>query len=603
MANTHGGQGEVEFGLLGDVAAWRPDGPVDIGHRRQRSVLAALLFDANRVVGSEQLLDRVWGNHPPQTARGTLFTYLTRLRRALAPVPIERQPGGYRITIPPGTLDLDRFTDLIGKARDTDDDRLADRTYERAFGLWRGEPLPEVDTPWADSVRALLAGERYAAELDHIDVRLRLGEHTGLLAGLARRTAEYPLDERLAGQLILALYRSGRQADAIAHYEAFRRRLADELGVDPGPGLRELHRQLLAADDIVRAPARDRTRPPRQLPAAPWPFTGRGAELDSLSARLDSAAGTTVISAIGGGGGIGKTSLALHWAHRHADRFPDGQLFVNLRGFDPSGAPTAPAAALSGFLIALGVTDVPADVDARVGLYRSLVAGRKMLVLLDNAADTNQVVPLLPGSATVTTLVTSRHPLTGLLACHGATAVPLDVLSDAEALELLAARLGPDRLAAEPEAVAELVEHCGGLPLALGIVAARVLASPRTPLAQLAAQLRSPTTRLDCLDTGDAGLDLRTVFGLSYRDLTPDTTRLACLIALAPGPDISASAASALIGRDAGPMLRELETAHLISQSAPGRYRMHSLVRTDARERAAALPVDDALRRLIDSCA
>jgi DNA-binding SARP family transcriptional activator/tetratricopeptide (TPR) repeat protein len=588
----------MRFGLLGEVRAWRPDGPVDIGHSRQSSVLAALLFDANRLVSVGQLLDRVWGDRPPPTARGTLSTYLTRLRQALAPVPIERRSGGYQITVEPGALDLDRFTDLIANAREARDDQLAARSYELAFELWRGEPLPHLDTPWANDMRALLTRQRYAADLDHTDVRLRLGEHASLLADLAARAAEHPLDERVAGQLILALHRNGRQADAVAHYQDFQRRLGDELGADPGPELRELHHRLLSDDQIVFTPERGRPRPPRQLPPAPRPFTGRSVELDSLSTQLKETAGTVVISAIGGGGGIGKTSLALHWAHLHADRFPDGQLFVNLRGFDPSGEPTTPSTALRGFLTALDVADIPTDVDAQVGLYRSTVADRRMLILLDNAADTTQVSPLLPGSATVTTLVTSRRPLTGLVATHGATAVPLDVLSDTEAHELLAGRLGSARLSAEPDAAAELVKHCGGLPLALGIVAARAVVSPETSLAELAAQLRSHT--LDGLDTGEADLNLRAVFALSHRALAPDTAEFACLLGLAPGPDISPAAASALAGQDASTMLRELEAAHLISQFTPGRYRMHDLVRLDAVERAAALPSDDALRRLID---
>ncbi|MBP2321182.1 DNA-binding SARP family transcriptional activator [Kibdelosporangium banguiense] len=593
----------MEFGLLGAVVAHGPDGTVQIGHSRQSSVLAALLFDANRPVSADQLLDRVWGDRPPQTARGTLSTYLTRLRQALAPVPIERNSGGYQITVEPGALDLDRFTDLITRARDTRDDQLAARTYELAFDLWRGEPLPGLDTPWANDMRALLHRQRYAAELDYTDVRLRLSEHGSVLAELTTRAARHPLDERLAGQLILAQYRSGRLADAVEYYQQFQQRLTDELGADPGPQLRELHQRILAADEIVLAPEPgNRPRPPRQLPAPPRPFTGRAAELIHLSDRLDSDASTVVISAIGGGGGIGKTSLALHWAHLHADRFPDGQLFVNLRGFDPSSEPTPPTTALRGFLAALGVApkDIPADHDAQAGLYRSLVADRQMLVVLDNAADTAQVVPLLAGSPAVLTLVTSRRPLTGLIVTHGAQAVPLDVLTSEEAHDLLAGRLGRARLAAEPAAVAQLVQHCGGLPLALGIVAARAIVSG-LPLAELAEQLAAH--RLDVLDAGEANLNLRAVFALSHRALAPETARLACLLGVAPGPDIAVVAVDVLTGQNAAGMLAELEAAHLVTQATPGRYRMHDLVRLDAVERAAALPADvreTALHRLIN---
>nr|CEL19550.1 transcriptional regulator, SARP family [Kibdelosporangium sp. MJ126-NF4]CTQ94650.1 transcriptional regulator, SARP family [Kibdelosporangium sp. MJ126-NF4] len=593
----------MEFGLLGEVLVTLPGCPgkaVDIGHSRQSSVLAALLFDANRPVSADQLLDRVWGDRPPQTARGTLSTYLTRLRQALAPVPIERRAGGYQITIEPDDLDLTRFDALIAKANATADDQLAARTYAQAFELWRGEPLPRLDTPWANDMRALLHRRRYAAELDHTDVRLRLGEHAELVAELLAKAATHPLDERLAGQIILALYRTGRQADAVAHYQHFQRLLADELGADPGQPLRDLHHQILTADQVLLAPGRPQARPPRQLPAPPRPFTGRQAELDSLTDRLGTDAGTVVIHAIGGYGGIGKTSLALHWAHLHAEEFPDGQLFVNLRGFDPSGRPATPSAALRGFLTALGVTDMPADLDGQAALYRSIVADRRMLVLLDNAVDTAQVTQLLPGSNSVTTLVTSRHPLTGLVVMHGAQAVPLDVLSDSEARELLSRRLGAGRLAAEPDVVTELVEHCGGLPLAVAIIAARAVVSPDMCLADLAAQLRSHRTRLDGLDAGEANVNLRAAFALSYQVLSADAARLACLLGLAPGPDISLAAASALAGQDAAALLDELESVHLVSRFTPGRFRMHDLVRLDAVERAAELDSAPALRRLID---
>ncbi|WP_202819077.1 AfsR/SARP family transcriptional regulator [Actinosynnema sp. ALI-1.44] len=590
----------MRFEVLGEVRAWRAEKPVDVGHSRQTSVLAALLFDANRLVSADQLLDRVWGHHPPPTARGTLSTYLTRLRQALAPVPIERRTGGYQITVEPGALDLDRFDDLLARARAAQDDRLAARTYELAFDLWRGEPLPGLDTPWANDTRSLLHRRRYAAELDRTDVLLRLGEHAELVAELMTRTARHPLDERLAGQVILALYRTGRQADAVSHYQAFQQLLADELGTDPGRSLRDLHHQILADDQIVLAPEHSRSRPPRQLPAPPRAFTGRRPELDKLSARTGSGASTLVIHAIGGGGGIGKTSLALHWAHQHADRFPDGQLFANLRGFDPSGTPAAPSTVLRGFLNALGVKEIPGDLDAQAGLYRTIVADRRMLVVLDNAADTTQVGPLLPGSASVTTLVTSRHPLTGLVVTHGAHALPLDVLSDDEAYELLRGQLGDERLLVEPDAVAELVKHCGGLPLAVSIVAARAVVSPDMPLAELAAQLRSHTTRLDGLDTGDADVNLRAVLALSYRAVSADARQLAWLLGVAPGPDISFAAVGALAGDDAAALLRELESVHLVSQFTPGRYRMHDLVRLDAAEQAAAALTEKALRRLID---
>ncbi|WP_079194150.1 ATP-binding protein [Streptomyces sp. CB02923] len=351
---------------------------------------------------------------------------------------------------------------------------------------------------------------------------------------------------------------------------------------------------------------------PHQLPAAPRVFTGRTEELAELTATLDEATetgATVMISALGGAGGIGKTWLALHWAHRHADRFPDGQLFVDLRGFTPLGEPLPATEAVRGFLSALGVAPagVPADLDAQVGLYRSLVAGRRLLIVLDNARDTSHVAPLLPGNSLCTVLVTSRRHLAGLVTTHGARSLGLDVLSDAEARQLLVDHLGSERAAAEPEAVDAFVACCAGLPLALSIVAARATAHPGFPLELLAEELRDHATRLDELDAGEIPLNLRAAFSSSYHALTPEAAVLFGLTGLAPGPDISLSAAASLAGLSAGrarALLRELETAHLVSQPEPGRYRLHDLIRLYATEQArhhlAEDRRDDALRRLVD---
>ncbi|MEU4769648.1 tetratricopeptide repeat protein [Actinosynnema sp. NPDC023794] len=351
---------------------------------------------------------------------------------------------------------------------------------------------------------------------------------------------------------------------------------------------------------------------PRQLPAAPRRFTGRVEELNLLTAALDDAVetgATMVISALGGVGGIGKTWLALHWAHQHADRFPDGQLFVDLRGFTPSAEPMRPAEAVRGFLDALGVdpAGIPVDLNAQVGLYRSLVAGRRMLIVLDNARDTAQVVSLLPGSSTCTVLVTSRRHLAGLSTAHGAWSLDLAMLPEAEAHQLLVDCLGADRVAAEPDAVAELMRCCAGLPLALGIVAARATMHPHFPLAVLAEELRDSATRLDGLEAGEISLDLRAVFSWSYEALPVDAATVFGLLGLAPGPDISLHATASLIGlppaRTRG-LLRELETSHLVTQPVPGRYRLHDLIRLSARAHATRDQSPDdletALRRLID---
>ncbi|WP_405580486.1 ATP-binding protein [Streptomyces sp. NBC_01092] len=350
----------------------------------------------------------------------------------------------------------------------------------------------------------------------------------------------------------------------------------------------------------------------RQLPAPPALFTGRTRELAALSTALEGQGdrgGTVVISAIGGAGGIGKTYLALQWAHDHTERFPDGQLYVNLRGFDPSGEPMAPSVALRGFLDALGVEPaaVPADVEAQVGLYRSLVVGKRILVVLDNARDTAQVVPLLPGSPSCTVVVTSRHQLGGLVTAHVAKPLTLDALSEAEARQLLARHLGEDRLDAAPQAATAILERCAGLPLALSIVAARAALQPDFPLAHLAEELAEAGTRLDALDAGDLNADLRAVFACSYHALEPAAARAFILLGLAPGPDISLRAAASLIGHTvprARVLLRILEAAHLIRQHTPGRYQLHDLVRLYAAERGHhdldQPPCTAALRRLAD---
>ncbi|MCC5579604.1 tetratricopeptide repeat protein [Microtetraspora sp. AC03309] len=611
----------LEFRLLGDLEV-RVDGRrVELGHHRQRCVLAVLLVEAGRRVSIDQLLDRVWGHHPPRHGRDTLYSYLSRLRRMLAAVDGARiawQSGGYVISVDPMTVDVHRFQRWVGEAR-TAADPHARHLLEQALALWSGDALANLDTPWLNTLREGLVQQRHAAELDLTDVHLRSGRHAELVPALTIRAARHPLDERLAGQLMLALYRSGRPAEALRHYQRIRLHLVEELGADPGPSLQDLHRRILTADPTTTPPASTPATlsgppgiVPRQLPAPPARFTGRRAELGQLSRALDESGrpgGTVVISSIGGIGGIGKTWLALRWAHENIDRFPDGQLFANLRGFDPIEQPTSPVTAVRGFLEALGVDPqgMPTDLDAQVGLYRSLVAGRRMLIVLDNVRDADQAAPLLPGSPTCTVVVTSRHQLAGMTAVTGTRPVALDALDDAEAHELLLHRLGADRLAAEPEAVAYLLACCAGLPLALAVLAARAVLSPQLPLAALAVELWDTTDRLDAWDSGDLRTNLRAVFTTSYLGLSAQASEVFGLLGLAPGPDIGLGAVAALTGlapaRVRGP-LRELEGMSLIHQHTPGRWRMHDLVRLYAAEQAGEDQPETArqaaLRRLVD---
>ncbi|NYI90798.1 DNA-binding SARP family transcriptional activator [Amycolatopsis endophytica] len=483
----------MEFRFLGTVALVVDGVVADPGPARQRCVLAALAVDVDQDVSRDRLIQRVWGGDPPLRARETLVNYVSRLRRVLAAggATIARRPGAYALRADPLAVDIHRFRRLCSRAR-AETGRTAAGLLEQATALWHGEALTGLTGDWATTERDQLHQERQDAEWDLTDALLDLGHGEDLVAGLAVRAAGHPLDERAAGQYMLALHRAGRTADALAHFRLVRDRLVDDLGTDPGAALQDLHRRILTPGPAltVRPRAARRVVTPRQLPAAPAPFVGRGELLDELDAT------STTVSAVAGAGGIGKTALALHWAHQRIDRFPDGQLFVDLRGSGP-GAAMEPSAALRGVLDALGVEhdQVPSDLHARAVLFRSLVAGHRVLLLLDDAADTAQVVPLLPGSGSCTVVVTSRNVLPGLLAGHAARHIPVHVLDDADARVLLTGKLGRARTGAEPEAVGEFVRLCGGFPLALGVVAGHALTRPTATLAALVAEIRGPGLR------------------------------------------------------------------------------------------------------------
>jgi DNA-binding SARP family transcriptional activator/tetratricopeptide (TPR) repeat protein len=592
----------VEFRLLGTVDARVGDQSLDLGHARRRCVLVALLVDVNRIVPIDRLLTRIWADHPPQRAREVLYSYLSRLRRILAPAGagINRRYGGYMLTVDAVTVDLHRFHGLLARARSSGDAEQAVELFEQALALWGGEPFAGLQTPWLHEVRDALEQQHLAAELERNDIALRCGEHVRLLDALSRTAAGHPLDERLAGQHMLALYRCGRQADALTAYHRLRKLLANELGTDPSPLLARLHQQILRADPSLNAPAPQAKSTlivpvPRQLPAPPATFAGRALELFQLNTVLDESecrAEPTVVVLVGTAG-IGKTALALHWANQIAERFPDGQLHVNLRGFDPSGDAVEPGEAIRGFLEALGVpaSQIPKNPDAQKGLYRSLLAGRKILIMLDNARDSTQVRALLPGLPGSQIVVTSRHQLAGLVTTGSTTLMRLNLLSATEAMELLAGYMGRARLAGEPDATGRIVQRCAGLPLALAIVAARAAIHPDFPLRALAGELRGSPDDLDALDGGDPTVDLRAALSWSYRILSPAAARLFRLLGLHPGPDIAAAAAASLAGmalREIRTLLGELSRAHLIEEHSPGRFTFHDLLRSYAAEEAHA---------------
>ncbi|WP_410673330.1 BTAD domain-containing putative transcriptional regulator [Amycolatopsis sp. cmx-4-68] len=567
----------VELRVLGAVEVVAGGTRLDVGHARQRDVLAVLLLDAGRVVPVDRLIDRVWGDRPPRQPRNALYAYVSRLRAVLAAldgVTIERDRGGYVLVANPLTVDVHRFESLLRQARTTADDHAALVLYDEALALWGGTPLGELDSPWAAGVRGELERKHEAAVLDRTDLRLRTGAHAAVLAELV--TDGVP-GERAAAQRIEALFLDGRPADALREYERVRSRLADELGADPGSRLRGLHERILTGSGP------DTGRPvPRQLPAAPAAFTGRADELAALDRLLAAPGAVAVVS---GAGGLGKTWLAMRWATGHAGRFPDGQLYVDLRGFDPSHEPVPAERALRGFLGALGVApaSIPPDPDGQAALYRSLTNERRLLVVLDNARDTGHVTPLLPGGSSCSVLITSRHELGGLLATHGASALPLRTLDERQARELLVHKLGAARLAEEPAAGREILRQCGGMALALAIVAARVAAQPSRRLAALAAELRE--SRLDALDTGELSASLRAVFDASCRSLDPGAAAAFRLLGLVAADDVDRAAATALLGETRP--LRVLCAANLLEENPPGRFRMHDLVKLYAAELGA----------------
>jgi DNA-binding SARP family transcriptional activator/tetratricopeptide (TPR) repeat protein len=595
----------AEFRILGTVEAYAPAGPVDIGPPRQRTVLAALLIDAGRAVPVSMLVDRIWGDAPPELARRSLHSYIARLRRIVdaistpqAPARLVRRSGGYQLQVSPEQVDVLRFRALVEQSREAGRSGAEQAALLRdALALWRGEPLTGTSGDWAARLREQLAQQRLGAAVAWARAELRLGNAAALTGPLGDLVAEHPLVEPLATSYLLALRAAGRSAEALRHYETVRRGLADTLGVDPTAELRQAYHTVLRPDPEPSTAAggpqqeHERVGPvPAMLPPDINGFTGRAAQLAELD-RLAGAGGqpgTVVIAALSGTAGIGKTALAVHWAHRVAGRYPDGQLYVNLRGFDPAASPVPPAQAVRILLDALGVPArrIPAEPDAQVGLYRSELAGRRVLVLLDNARDAAQVRPLLPGSPTTTVLVTSRKQLTGLVAAEGARPLTLPMLNTTEAYELLAARLGAARVAAEPDAVRTIVARCARLPLALAVAAARAATYPARPLATLAAELTT-ASRLDVLAGEDPVTDARAVFGCSYAALSMPAARLFRLIGTCPGQDISFRGAASLAGLppvQTRPLLAELTTASLLVEHQPDRYAMHDLLRSYAGE-------------------
>jgi DNA-binding SARP family transcriptional activator/tetratricopeptide (TPR) repeat protein len=631
--------GETEYCLLGPLLVRRGGAALPALPGKQRVVLAALLLRANRMVSVQDLVVAVWGSSEPASARATLLNYVKELRKALAAPggsPIETVPGGYLIRVGPDGLDVLAFEELRTQAllaAGAGAWARASECWHAAGQLWRGDPLADVPSEVlaVGEVPRLAEMRRQAVE-GRIEADLHLGLHHAVVPELRQLTALHPLRERLHGLLMLALYRDGQQAEALAAYQRARQVVRDELGAEPGAELRNLQQQILAADPALAGPVlaaapasgtsqsqagahgtQSRPMLPRQLPAGVQVFAGRTAELAELDRLLDEQAGSdgapaVVISALSGTAGVGKTTLAVRWAHSVAHRFPDGQLYVNLRGYDPA-QPMSTADALAGFLRALGIPspDIPAEPGERAAQYRSLLAGRRILILLDNAGSADQVRPLLPATPGCAAVVTSRDTLAGLVARDGARRLDLDVLSLADAVGLLRTLIG-GRVEAEPDAAAALAASCCRLPLALRVAAELAASRPAASLASLADELADQQQRLDLLDAGgDSRTAVRAVLSWSVRRLDPDTFGAFRVLGLHPGPDFDACAAAALTGsspKQARYLLDQLGRAHLIQPAGPGRYSMHDLLRDYARELAAAEDGADgqqaALTRLLD---
>ncbi|MFJ8374453.1 BTAD domain-containing putative transcriptional regulator [Streptomyces sp. NPDC094461] len=602
---------DLRFSVLGPVRAWRDGEALSSGSPQQRALLAALLLRGGRTATAAELIDAIWGDEPPSQALATIRTYASRLRKVLDPQTLVSDAGGYAIRAGQDAIDVHVVRDLAAeaeKARAGGDRFQARDLLNKALGLWDGEALASVPGPYAENQRTRLEEWRLQLTESRLDLDLEVGCHAEAVSELTALTAAHPLRERLRELLMIALYRSGRQAEALAVYADTRRLLADELGVDPRPELAQLQQRILRADEELARPA-DEPAPapapvrPAQLPATVPDFTGRASFVRELGARLATAEGSVMaVSALAGIGGVGKTTLAVHVAHQARQHFPDGQLYVDLQG---AGARAAePETVLGAFLRALGTADsaIPDSLDERAALYRSTLDGRRILVLLDNAHDAAQVRPLLPGTAGCAALITSRVRMVDLAGSH---LVDLDVMSPEEALQLFTRIAGEERVSAEREAALDVVAACGFLPLAIRIAASRLSARRTWTVSVLAAKLADGRRRLDELQAGD--LAVKATFELGYGQLEPAQARAFRLLGLADGPDISLAAAAALLDLEAHAaedLLEALVDTSLLESAAPGRYRYHDLVRLYARACAERdeepAERESALSRLLD---
>ncbi|MBV2156690.1 BTAD domain-containing putative transcriptional regulator [Kitasatospora sp. SUK 42] len=615
---------EPRISLLGPVQAWLGGNPVPLGSPQQQAVLAILATQLGQPVTTQELVEGLWGYHPPAQAVAALRTYVSRLRAVLEPQREVRRPAsrlvsvsdGYALRLPRQSVDLHVFEDGLAQARaarTAGDHAEAVRAATAALGLWEGvRPFVSLPGPRIDTLRLRLVESWVAGQELRFESRLALGSGAELVAELTGLTREHPLRERLRELLMVALYRAGRQAEALRVYADTRKLLIKELGVEPGTGLASVHARILSADPSLLhpVPSPHRSEPPAppappapaQLPPGVADFTGRAQLASELSrALLEGAAEPVVqVHVLCGIGGVGKSTLAVHAAHAVRAEFPDGQLFADLRG--AGGTPADPTTVLGDFLYALGVVEAPDSFEQRVALYRSLMAGRRMLIVLDNAWDADQVHPLIPGASGSAVLITSRSRLSALA---GASISDVEELTPEEALDLFSTIVGSARVAAEPEAASSVVIACGLLPLAVRIAATRLAARPRWSVSDLAQRLTGQRHRLNELKVGS--LAVETTIGLGYDQLSTEEARAFRLLSLGDSPDLPLFAAAALLDlpeESAEALAESLVEANLLDSHTPGRYRYHDLVRLYAQQRNELVDDEDernaALRRLID---
>ncbi|MFB9903352.1 AfsR/SARP family transcriptional regulator [Allokutzneria oryzae] len=604
--------------MLGPLEVRAGEAVVPVCGQRQRTVLAMLLLSPGRVVSVDSLVDAVWEGAPPATGRTQIAICVAGLRKAFKAagctddVIITSSPG-YKLLADEHLIDVVQFERGIAAAELAARQGLVEQAEEgmrEALELWRGRVLAGVSGRVVESEAARLEELRLGVCERRTSLRLELGQHRELVGELTALVREYPLREQARACLMLAQYRLGRRAEALETFRTGRRQFIDEFGMEPGPVLQSLQRAILNDDAELTPPAVRQGRPepvartaPAQLPTGVAQFTGRAVELSALDS-LVSCRGLSV-GFVTGAAGVGKTELALRWARSVAERFPDGQLFVDLHGYDQDNEQAQPGEVLAGFLRALGVADamIPADLGERSALFRSLLDGRRMLVVLDNAASCTQVRPLLPGAGDNVVLVTGRDQLGELLGGHGALRLRLTGLSRGESAELLGA-VTARRGEAERGEAGRLAELCGGLPLALRVSAARLAAKPHWSLAHLVRLLEDDERRMDELSPGGRGV--RASFESSYRRLSPSAAVLYRRLGLLDVPDFAAWVGAAVLDSglvEAESLMEELVDAQLleVATAADGtmRYHFQSLFRCHAREKAM---LEESVDERDDAC-